>query len=341
MTKTVLSRRVFALGAGGAVLAAAMPAPPARAAQAQELRQFHNQPEDSALHKRLVQMWRAVETETGGKVKVRVFAENDHVEGSDPKALDMLRSGELDFFTLMGGLLGDVVPVANAQSIPFSFRDHAMLYGAIDGDLGDLIHKECEAKGIYMVPRGGFENGFRQITTHNREIRNVGDLAGVKLRVPKSDMYIDLFKSLGAEPEGINSIDIYGALKSGRVEGQENPLTLVDGFKLYEVQHHVSMTSHLWSGFNLLANLDRWRTLPDDVRASIGRNAVKYVRLQRTDNNTANDALQASLTMRGLVFNTPDTASFRPPLKAFYARWKDNVGAKGWALLEERVGKLG
>ncbi len=334
-----LSRRSFALGATAAAAVAGLKT---RAnAAALEMRQFHNQTVDSTLHKRLVEMWSAIERETGGKIHVRVLAQNDNLPGGDPQARDMLISGEVEFYTLMGGILGEVVPIADIQGMPFAFRDAKQVYAALDGDLGDLLRDEAATKGIYAVPKGCFENGFRQITSSTHPIRTVTDLKGMKLRIPASQMFDDVFKSLGAAPTAINTNRLYDALKSGQVEGQENPLAIVDGFKLYEVQRYCSLTSHMWSGYNLLANLAMWRKLPDDVRGSIERNAVKYVALQRADNTALNDQLQGALAMRGMIFNTADTSGFRPPLADFYRRWKEHFGTKAWAMLEAHVGKLG
>jgi tripartite ATP-independent transporter DctP family solute receptor len=332
-----ISRRSFALGAA----AAATIVRRAHAAGAIEMRQFHNQPEDSTLHRRLVEMWAAVEMETGGKIRVQTFAENNKVPGGDPQARDMLVKGELEFFTLMGGILDEVVPIADIQGMPFAFKNSPQVYAALDGDLGDLLRAEAMTKGIYALPGGCFENGFRQITSSTHPIRSVTDLKGFKIRVPASQMFDDCFKSLGAVPTAINTNKLYDALKSGQVEGQENPLAIADAFKLYEVQKYVSLTSHMWSGYNLLANLAMWRKLPADVQAAIERNTIKYVKLQRADNVLLNNSLNDSLAKRGMIFNTADTAGFRAPLADFYKRWKERLGAKAWAMLEGHVGKLG
>jgi tripartite ATP-independent transporter DctP family solute receptor len=335
-----ISRRRFTLGAaasGGVMLTRGR----AKAAAPIEMRQFHNQTEDSTLHKRLVEMWAAVEMETGGKIRVRTFPENDKLAGGDPQALKMLVSGELEFYTLMGGILGEVVPIADIQGMPFAFKDSPQVYAALDSDLGDLLRAEAMTKGIYVLPGGCFENGFRQITSSTHPIRTVADLNGFKIRIPASQMFEDCFKSLGAVPTVINTNMLYDALKAGRVEGQDNPLAIADNFKLYEVQRYVSLTSHMWSGYNLLANLAVWRKLPADVQSSIERNTIKYVKLQRADNVALNASLQSALEKRGMMFNQADTASFRPPLADFYKRWKDHFGAKAWAALEGHVGKLG
>jgi TRAP-type transport system periplasmic protein len=306
-----------------------------------KLRQFHNQPADSPLHKRLVEMWAAVKTETGGRVDVATFADNDQLPGSDPAALKMLVDGELDFFTLNGGLIGTVVPAVNVQGIPFAFRDEAQVYKAIDGDLGAHLAKEMAAKGIYAVPRACFENGFRQITCSVRPIRTVDDLKGIKMRSPDTPVYVECWKALGATPVVFNFNKIYEALKTGEADAQDNPLNVAELLKLYEVQKYISLTNHMWSGFNLIANLKMWQGLPADVQRIIERNAEKYVKLQRQDTDTMNHDLAPRLTQRGMMINQPDAASFRARLGDYYSRWKNIIGSKTWALLEGHVGKLG
>jgi tripartite ATP-independent transporter DctP family solute receptor len=306
-----------------------------------KLRQFHNQPADSPLHKRLVEMWAAVKTETGGRVDVATFADNDQLPGSDPAALKMLVDGELDFFTLNGGLIGTVVPAVNVQGIPFAFRDEAQVYKAIDGDLGAHLAKEMAAKGIHAVPRACFENGFRQITCSVRPIRTVDDLKGIKMRSPDTPVYVECWKALGATPVVFNFNKIYEALKTGEADAQDNPLNVAELLKLYEVQKYISLTNHMWSGFNLIANLKMWQGLPADVQRIIERNAEKYVKLQREDTDTMNHDLAPRLTQRGMTINQPDAASFRARLGDYYSRWKNIIGSKTWALLEGHVGKLG
>jgi TRAP-type C4-dicarboxylate transport system substrate-binding protein len=161
------------------------------------------------------------------------------------------------------------------------------------------------------------------------------------MRIPAGQMFEDLFRSLGADPIVVNSDSIYDALKSGKVDAQENPLALVDLFKLYEVVKYVSMTNHMWSGFNLLAHLATWNRLPENVKAVIDRNVTKYVRLQRQDQESANARLRADLARRGLVFNDVDAAPFRKRLSGFYATWKGKLGTKCWSLLEVATGALG
>ena len=304
-------------------------------------RQYHNQIADSPLHQRLVEMWTAVRNETSGRVETTIFPENAKHPGSDPAVLAMLVSGEIEFFTLMGGVIGNVVPAANVQQVPFAFPSAARAHRAMDGALGAYLRREMEAKGIVGFAVGAFDNGMRQIAGRTRPIRTLDDLAGLRMRVPDGKMFDDMFRVLGAEPVTVNSSGIYEALKSGKVDAQENPLAYMNFFRHYEVMKYTSMTNHMWSGFNLIGNLAVWRRLPDDIRSSIERNAARAVRLQRQDQETANSAARAALAERGLAFNDVDTAPFRSRLAGLYASWKPILGTECWSLLEAEVGRLG
>jgi tripartite ATP-independent transporter DctP family solute receptor len=297
--------------------------------------QYHNQTAESSLHRRISDMWAAIRKETNGRVAATVFPLNNKVQGSDPVALKMLIAGEIQFFTLMGGVLSNAVPAGDVQQIPFVFRSAPHAHEAMDGPLGAYIREEMAAKGIHGFPVGAFDNGIRQMTLVNRPIVVPADLKGIRMRVPDGQLFQDLFRTLGAEPIVINSIDIYSALKSGKADAQENPLALLEGFKLYEVVKYVSMTNHMWSGFNQMAHLPTWQKLPADIRTVIDRNVARAVRLQRADQETANGRLRAELTKRGLIFNDVDQAPFRKALTGFYAAWKEKLGAKCWRLLEE------
>ena len=123
--------------------------------------------------------------------------------------------------------------------------------------------------------------------------------------------------------------------------GQDDPFDDIELLKLYEVQKYASLTNHSWSGYNMLANLQRWQQLPADVQHSIETNTRKYAQLQRQDTDRLNDELRVGLTRRGMVINEVDRASFRPALTAFYPKWREAIGTRAWDLLEANVGRLG
>ena len=215
------------------------------------------------------------------------------------------------------------------------------MHRANDGALGEYIGRECEAKGIYRFRFGLLENGFRDISMVDRPIRTADDLRGVRMRVPNGEMFRDLFTVLEARPVTVNIRDLYEALKTRRVDGQENPLVVTEVNRLYEVTKYVSITRHMWSGFNLLANLEFWNGLPEDVREAVQRNVKEFVARQRAYTDSLNRELETTLAGRGMIFNTADVASFRRKLGGgFYRRWKDRLGAAAWGLLEDEVGRL-
>ena len=336
MTEKNVTRRSFLTGAAtGSASLLVRPLTVFAQAPKAEFRfiQYHNQAPGSSLDGRLTEMWAAIRTETGGRAEAQVFPLNNKVAGSDPAALKMVVAGEIQFFTLMGGLLSNVVPVADIQQVPFAFRSAPHAHQAMDGALGGYIRQEMAAQGIHGFPVGAFDNGIRQMTTIARPIVSPADLKGLRMRVPNGQLFQDLFRTLGAVPIVINSIDIYAALKAGKADAQENPLARVDSFKLYEVVKYVSMTNHMWSGFNQMAHLPTWQRLPADIQQTIERNVARAVRLQREDQETANSRLRAELTKRGLIFNDVDQAPFRRQLSGFYKTWKGKLGAKAWSLL--------
>ncbi len=313
---------------------------PLRAAE-YRFAQYHNQAASGPLHKNLTAMWEAVRAETNGRVETTVYAENNKLPGGDPDALKMLIAGEIQFFTLMGGIIGTVVPVAEAQQLPFAFKSAAEAHKAIDGPLGKYIGEEMAAKGMHLFPVAGFDNGMRQVASIPRPIATPDDFAGMNIRVPPGQMMLDTFSAFGAKPVTTPANQIYDALKTGKVDSQENPLAILEGFKLYELVKYVSLTNHMWSGFNAMAHPATWKALPDDIKAVIERNFTKYVRQQRQDQAALNTKLRDDFVKRGLVFNETDQAAFRARLSGVYATWKEKLGTKCWSLVEAEVGRLG
>jgi TRAP-type transport system periplasmic protein len=297
-------------------------------------RQFHNQPEASHLHGFLVALWDGVRAETEGGLDLAVHAQCGGLPGSDPQALSMLVDGGLEFHTLMGGILSNLVPEADVQGVPFAWPDSTTIFAAMDGPLGVHLAERCAAHGLVLLPEATFENGFRHIGISTRPVRNVEDLAGMRVRVPDGKMFRDLFARLGAEPVTVNIRELFDAVATGRVDAQENALVVMQVNRLLEHQKYLSLTGHMWSGFNMLGNLAFWQRLPPAWQGVVRRHARAAAVTQRA--HTA--ALEAGLLDRfraaGIVINTADTGGFRARLgDAFYESWRARVGGAAWAAL--------
>jgi TRAP-type C4-dicarboxylate transport system substrate-binding protein len=162
------------------------------------------------------------------------------------------------------------------------------------------------------------------------------------MRVPVSALWTSLFKSLGASPTGINFAEVYSALQTHVVDGQENPPAIIYAARLFEVQKYCSLTNHMWDGWWFLINRRAWKAVPPDlqekVAAIINRNAL----VQREEIARQNVALKGDLAGKGLIFNDVDPAPFRETLSkaGFYSQWKAKFGEEAWALLEQATGPL-
>jgi TRAP-type C4-dicarboxylate transport system substrate-binding protein len=152
-----------------------------------------------------------------------------------------------------------------------------------------------------------------------------------------------MFKALGASPTSISLSELYSALQTKIVDGQENPLVQIETVKIYEVQKYCSMTGHVWDGNWVAANAKRWDALPEDVRKLISARFDAAAIKQREDVARLNTELETSLKQKGLTFNYPEKTQFRDALTkaGFYAEWKQKYGAEPWSKLEKYAGTLG
>jgi TRAP-type transport system periplasmic protein len=187
-----------------------------------------------------------------------------------------------------------------------------------------------------------WDNGFRQTTSSTRPITGPDDYKGFKIRVPVSPLWTSMFKAFDAAPASINFNEVYSALQTKVVEGQENPLALISTAKLYEVQKYCSLTNHMWDGYWFLANRRAWEALPVDLRTIVAKNINAAAVNARVDTEKLNTTVRQELAGKGLIFNQPDVAPFREKLRSagFYSEWKGKYGDEAWAILEKSVGKL-
>ena len=151
-----------------------------------------------------------------------------------------------------------------------------------------------------------------------------------------------MFKAIDSAPASINYSEVYSALQTKVVEGQENPLAIIQSGKLYEVQKYLSMTNHMWDGFWFLANAKNWNSLPKEVQTVIQKHFNDYAIKEREDIAVLSATLQKELVEKGLQVVDSSPTSFRAKLASagFYKEWKEKYGAEPWALLEKYAGTI-
>jgi TRAP-type transport system periplasmic protein len=299
----------------------------------------NNLPETHPMNVRAREMAAAIKQETNGRFDLQIFPNSQL--GSDTDTLSQIRSGGVEFFTLSGLILSTLVPAASINGMGFAFPDYDTVWKAMDGDLGAYVRGQI-AKANLVAMEKIWDNGFRQTTTSTKPIMAPDDFRGMKLRVPVSPLWTSMFKALDASPASINFNEVYSALQTKIVDGQENPLAIISTAKLYEVQKYCSLTNHMWDGFWFLANRPAWESLPDDVRTIVATHINAAGLKERDDVAKLNASLQQDLSAKGLVFNRPDPAPFRDKLRSagFYTEWQGKYGPEAWGLLEKSVGKL-
>ena len=310
---------------------------PARAAQF-NFKWGHATQLNHPLHVNAVRVKNEVLARSKGRLAITIYPNNQL--GGDPNMLQQSRTGALELYAGYGGIFASVAPLAGIEGIGFAFKNQAQALAAFDGALGATVRKEMDAKGWVTFERP-WVNGFRQITTSIKPIRVVADLEGLKIRTPPTKIWVDLFKELGAAPTPIAASEMYTALQTHVVDAQENPFTILETYRLYEVQKYVSVTNHMWSNFWLVANADAYKSLPPDLQ-SILRDAMnKYALTNRREMELSNASLAEKMSrVYRMQVNQVDTAPFRARLKPFYAREKTDFGNDAWSLLERSVGTL-
>jgi TRAP-type transport system periplasmic protein len=335
-----MQRRDFIKAGVAGAVAASLPARSVRAQSAEFSYKFaNNLPDTHPINLRAREMVDAIRTETKGRVDIQIFPNNQL--GSDTDVLSQLRSGGVEFFTLSGLILSTLVPAASITGIGFAFPDYNKVWQALDGDLGVYVRAQILKANLVAMDRI-WDNGFRQITSSTHPIYTAEDLKGFKIRVPVSPLWTSMFKALEASPTSINFSEVYSALQTKIVDGQENPLVLISTAKLNEVQKYCSLTNHMWDGYWFLANRAAFERIPADLRAIVAKHINAAGMKERADVATLNTSVQKDLTDKGMIFNQAKTESLRDKLRkaGFYAEWKAKYGDEAWALLEKYSGKL-
>ena len=337
---TEMSRRNFLLAvAAGAAIPTLVTAPRIALAADFSFKIGHDLAESHPLHQRIVEAGKRIRDETGGRFDLQVFANNQL--GGDTDMLGQVRSGAIEMAFMPDMVLGTLVPLASITGVGFAFGGYPEVWKAMDGDLGTTIRKSVNKTGLQVMDRI-WDNGFRQTTSNVKPIKTPEDMRGFKIRVPSAPLWISMFKALGAAPTAMNSSELYSALQTRVVEGQENPLSNIFTQKTYEVQKYCSLTNHMWSGYWVLMNGRAWKGVPADIQQIVARHINQAAVDQRSDVEKLNVALEKTLSEKGLTFNRPQLQPFQEALAkaGFYAEWRKKFGDEAWSVLAKYANGL-
>jgi tripartite ATP-independent transporter DctP family solute receptor len=328
------------LKSASAASAATLLGRPAGAAAEFEFKLGANTPDTHPLTLRLIEAASAIGAQSSGRLNITVFPNSQL--GGDPEMLSQLRAGGIELLAAPSLTLSTLVPLSGLPSVGFAFQSYDQVWAAMDGGVGDVVRDAIGKAGIVPMKKI-WDNGFRQITSSSsRQLNGVEDLKGFKIRVPVTALLTSLFSGLGALPSSISYSELYSALQTHIVEGQENPLAQVATGKLYEVQKYCALSNHCWSGYWIVGNRRALAGLPADLLEIVNSQFDGFAIKERADLLDMDRSLQAELTGKGMTFNKPDPVQFRAALvkAGFYTQWQKTYGAEAWAHLEKYTGGL-
>ena len=298
-----------------AALTAAMPL--AAQAQSMKLTLGHGAAPGNPRHEASVKFAEVVKTKTNGRLEVQVAPSAQL--GDDSAMITALRTGALDLSANSQGAISATVPEYAAYGMPFMFANAAQAFKLLDGPLGQELAEKTAAKG--MVVLGYWDNGIRHMTNSKRPINKVEDMKGLKMRTPPDAVLVDIMQALGADPQQIKFSELYVALQQGVVDGQENPLVNIHASKLYEVQKHLALTSHMFQMTPFLMSKRSWERLSEADRKAVQEAATEATAMQRRMSQEADDKLLADLKGKGVQITTVDKNAFAKATEKVDDKW--------------------
>ena len=269
----------------------------------------------------------------GDKAEVQVFGSSQL--GKDKELLQKLKLGQITF-ALPSSVMSSVSDEFGVFEMPYIIqsREHMMDVQKAIGD--SVLQKAAMAKGYRILTY--FENGFRHITNNTRPINTPADLEGIKLRTPKGAWRVKMFKQYGANPTPMAFSEVFTALKTNVIDGQENPYAQIWSAKFQEVQKYLSITGHVYTPAYLLVSDKHFAKLPDDVKTALMEAAAEtQPKVYEMAAKLETDLLE-NLKKGGVTVNTADKAAFVAASKPIYDEFASSV--EGGAELVQKVQAL-
>jgi tripartite ATP-independent transporter DctP family solute receptor len=318
MTKlsTFTTRRLHWAAAAFAALAFA--AGPALAQT--EIRLGHVGEPGSLFQKSAEEFAKRANAKLGNKAKVVVYGSSQL--GGDRELLQKLKLGTVEL-ALPSTVMSSEVDLFGIFELPYLVKDREHMKRIENDVVWPSLAPEAEKKGLKVV--AVWENGYRHITNSKRPINAPDDLKGIKLRTPEGKWRVKMFQAYGANPSPMKFSEVFTALQTGVMDGQENPFTQIYSAKFQEVQKFLSLTGHVYTPAYLTAGARKWSTLPEDVRKVLEDTARETQAWVHQTAARDEDELLGKLKAGGMQVNTPDKDAFITASKAVYDEFGQEV----------------
>lgn len=265
----------------------------------------------------------------GDRAEVQVFGSSQL--GKDKELLQKLKLGQITF-SLPSSVMSSVSDTFGVFEMPYIIKDRDHMK-RVQASMGDTFQAAANAKGYRILSY--FENGFRHITNNTKPIDQPADLAGIKLRTPKGSWRVKMFKLYGANPTPMAFSDVFTALKTGVIDGQENPYAQIWSAKFQEVQKYLSITGHVYTPAYVLVSDTHFAKLPEDVQLTLTNVAADTQGFVYETAANLETELLGNLKKGGITVNTADKAAFIEASKPIYEEFSTTV--EGGKELIEKV----
>jgi tripartite ATP-independent transporter DctP family solute receptor len=277
---------------------------------------------------------RRANAKMGGKAEVSVF--NSSQLGSDKDMLQKLKLNQLQLW-VPSTIMSSVAPEFGVFEMPYLIKDRAHMKRVVE-TMGDKVFgPAAKAKGVLVL--GTWENGFRHITNNVRPIVKPEDLKGIKLRVPQGEWRVKMFRAYGANPTPLAYGEVFTALKTGVMDGQENPYPQIWGGKFHEVQKYISLSSHVFTPAWIVASPEHFAKLPPDVQKALQDSAKETEEYCRTlATKLDGELLDKMVKASGIKVNEVDKDAFVAASGPIYEEFGKSV--KGGSELVQQIRAL-
>lgn len=280
--------------------------------------------------KGLIEMQSLMEEYSNGEMTLDIYPNSQL--GNERDMMENVGMGVQEMCLISTGPIPNFVSDFAVLDLPYLFEDEDAAYAALDGEVGTSLLEQLEPQGIYGV--GFWENGFRQVTNDKKEIVNPDDLKGMKIRTMENNVHMATYNALGATATPMAWSEIFTALQQGTVDGQENPIAIIESAKVYEVQKYVSMIDLFYSPCVLMISQSIYDGLTDTQKEAFDKAAEEAKSYQREySRNYSDDAIQ-TMKDAGVTVTEVDKAVWEEAALQVYEQ-ADSLG-----LNQELVDKL-
>ncbi|WP_431856990.1 TRAP transporter substrate-binding protein [Azospirillum sp.] len=276
---------------------------------------------------------------SGGKLKVKGFG--DASLGNDIQMQNTLIGGAQEMMVGSTATLVGIVKDFAVYDLPFLFNNEQEADAVLDGPFGQKLMAKLEEKGLVGLVY--WENGFRNLTNSKRPVTKAEDLSGIKLRVMQNPVYIDMFNRFGANAVPLAFAELFTALETGTVDGQENPVTTIQSSKFYEVQKYLTISKHVYSPWIVLASKRWFDGLSNDERRIIREAAVASRDFERKDSRELSVQSVGFLKEKGMQINELSDAELnrmRELVKPAFDKYAAEGGADQLKDLQAEIAKV-